>query len=311
VKPCTASVSTATIRSPYLVVDDFLPRETVASIRRGIEMHFETPKAHRPETHQVWNYWFVPGQYTYLRTNPEKVFGREHVETFMSALRQWAAVTLGMNEVTWPYLSLYVNGCRQGVHNDTSNGRFAYVFSVTRNERKSTGGDTIVFREGDLFRKGVNMPSAGSDFCASIEPLFNRLVIFDDRMPHAVDPVEGPMDPLEGRLVLHGHLRSKGLMVEGSLAAQIVEPIVLEMMLGFSAAAIARIKLYSGPLILRFVIEPDGAVATCDVLVDRVIAGDAGDVSWRALAADLVARFRRLRFPAAAGPTTVTQPITF
>lgn len=300
-----------TFRSPYVVIDNFLPLPAAENLRRGIEAHFEKPETHRPNTHQVWNYWFVPKQYTYLRTNPEKIVERQHVERFMDALRHWSALTLGMNEVTWPYLSLYVNGCRQGVHNDTTNGRFAFVYSLTRDDRKSTGGETIIFHEGDLFRKGLRAAAAGSDFFTAIEPRFNRLVVFDDRLLHAVEQVDGPMDPLEGRLVMHGHLRNTGLAVKGALPAEAIAPVTLETMLEFSAKAMSRIRLYSGALILRFVIGAGGAVETCNVLVDRVVAHDLTSVGWEALAEDLVTRFRKLQFPSAAGRTEVTQPITF
>jgi hypothetical protein len=301
----------APFRSPFVVIDDFLPLDLAELLRRGIETHFETPDTHRPATHQVWNYWFVPGQYTYLRTNPEKIVPRQDIETFMAVLRGWSARTLGMNEVTWPYLSLYVNGCRQGLHNDTTNGRFAFVYSLTRNERKSMGGETLIFREGDLFRRGLAFPSAGSDFYASVEPRFNRLVVFDDRMPHAVTQLDGPMDPLEGRFVLHGHLKNTEVIVEGSLTLEAVAPAVLETMLDFSSKSMSRVRLYSGPLVLRFVITPSGEVEACSILVDRVTASDATDTGWDVLLADLLGRFERLKFPASEGRTTVTQPLIF
>jgi Rps23 Pro-64 3,4-dihydroxylase Tpa1-like proline 4-hydroxylase len=37
-----------------------------------------------------------------------------------------------------------------------------------------------------------------------VPPLFNRLTVFDPRVPHGVPVVEGTRDPREGRLVLHG-----------------------------------------------------------------------------------------------------------
>ena len=37
-----------------------------------------------------------------------------------------------------------------------------------------------------------------------VEPLFNRMTVFDPRLPHGVSIVEGTRDPREGRLVLHG-----------------------------------------------------------------------------------------------------------
>ena len=54
------------------VFDDFLPGETSAAMRADIDAHFSNPYQHKHETHDVWNYWHVPGQYNYLRTTPKR-----------------------------------------------------------------------------------------------------------------------------------------------------------------------------------------------------------------------------------------------
>src|SRR6266550_5307917 len=72
---------------PLIVTDGFLPAELALQMRRAIDEHFTNPQAHRPETHQVWNYWFVPELYTDLRTNPERVIGHEWAAAFHEALR--------------------------------------------------------------------------------------------------------------------------------------------------------------------------------------------------------------------------------
>src|SRR4051812_8037684 len=110
--------STAPLTDSFVVIDDFLPLDIAEAMRADVERHFATPSAHQPNTHQVWNYWFVPGLYTYLRTTPEKVIQNSRVDYFMSALRDWSTATLGLGKVTRPYLSLYVSGCSQGLHND-------------------------------------------------------------------------------------------------------------------------------------------------------------------------------------------------
>ena len=115
----------------------------------------------------------------------------------MEVLSSWSVSRLGLREVTWPYPSLYVSGCRQNLHNDTGNGDFAFVYSLTRNDRRSTGGETIVLHEGDLFRRHLATAQAGRGLFDAIEPRFNRLVVFDDRLVHGVERVEGAMDPRE------------------------------------------------------------------------------------------------------------------
>jgi len=297
-------------QAAIFVADDFLPRELAAAMRGDLDAHFAEPAAHRAEIHQIWNYWFVPELYTYLRTSPEKVIRRDLVDNFVGALQAWAVLTLGMGGVTWPYLSLYVNGCRQGLHNDAANGRFAFVYSLTRDQRRTIGGETLVFREGDPFRSRLAAASAGRSFYDLIEPKFNRLTVFDDRLPHAVERVEGSMDPLEGRFVLHGHLSESGT-ITGALPPAVVEEAVTRLLSDFGARNSAQISLYDGPLVLRFIIGPGGSVKTCDILVDRVIHADAGHAEWEPLRGDLVNMFKSLKFPPAAGETMVTQPLAF
>src|SRR6266851_2959441 len=89
--------------APLLVVDGFLPADLALAMRRDIDSHFARPERHRAETHQVWNYWFIPDSYTYLRTAPEKVIERARIEAFHNALREWSRALLGMANVTWPY----------------------------------------------------------------------------------------------------------------------------------------------------------------------------------------------------------------
>ena len=297
-----------TMRAPHLVVDDFLPAEVAAQLRADIDNHFANPGRHDPATHQVWNYWFVPGLYTYLRTQPEKILQRANLELFMDVLSSWSVSRLGLREVTWPYLSLYVSGCRQNLHNDSGNGSFAFVYSLTRNERKTSGGETIVLHEGDLFRRNVTTPQAGRGLFDAIAPSFNRLVVFDDRLVHGVERLEGSMDPSEGRFVLHGHLRSAGPMIAGALSAEQVTAGIDAIWKQFAGVAAARVRLYHGPIALRFQVAPSGQVETCAVLMDRITAAEVTDAAWPALAEQLVATVSRHRFPQADGPSVVIQP---
>ena len=306
-----SSIAGAPGRAPVLVGDGFLPVELAESMRRDVEAHFAAPSAHRPDTHQVWNYWFVPELYTYLRTSPEKVIHRDRVKSFIEALGGWSLAVLGMGRVTWPYLSLYVGGCRQGWHNDSGNGRFAYVYSLTKNERRTVGGETLVLREDDPFRSNLARPTAGRGLYEMIEPRFNRLVVFDDRLPHAVERVDGAMDPVEGRFVLHGHLSEAGPVVSGALPANAtLEPIVAALR-AFITEASATAALYNGPLVLHLSIDPAGSVKNCAVLLDRVMHRDPGEAGWDILRARLVALLGELKFPHAEGETVVLLPVMF
>src|SRR3954468_20135254 len=151
------------LRERFLVVDDFLADGRAREMRADVDAHFANPAQHSPQMHQVWNYWHVPGSYTYLRTSPEKVIGGEKVGQFVNALRDWSAINLGLAGVTWPYLSLYVPGCLQGLHNDSTNGRLGYVYSLTRNDRRTIGGETVLVHDRDLFRASLDAAAAGTD----------------------------------------------------------------------------------------------------------------------------------------------------
>ena len=296
---------------PIRVVDGFLPGRLAMAMRRDIDAHFVSPEAHRRDTHQVWNYWFVPELYAYLRTDADRVIGREHIDAFHGALREWSTSHLGMAQASRPYLSLYVPGCRQGWHNDARNGRFAFVYSLTRNERRTTGGETLILHEGDPFRDHLVSATAGRGLYETIEPRFNRLVIFDDRLPHAVERVDGSMDPVEGRFVLHGHLSEGSAIIAGALPAAAATKQLNDTLATFGAGLAATIALYAGPLVFRLTINALGAVETCEIIVDRVIHPDPGHVGWEEVRGDLAGRFKALKFPAAKGRTVLIQPVLF
>jgi hypothetical protein len=293
------------IRRPHMAVDDFLPSAFADELRAPIDEHFAEPHSHTPEIHQVWNYWFVPDLYTYLRTRPEKVIPMALVQRFHDSLSRWARENLGMAKTTWPYLSLYVDGCQQGLHNDSANGRFGYVYSLTWDDRKTIGGETIVLREGDLFRTNMWSSAAGLGIYELIEPRFNRLALFDDRMPHGVNRVEGSMDPLEGRFVLHGHISEGGPIVEGGLEPQAVADVFDE---GLAEVAAELLQAgYHGPLSIHMLVDSAGEVRIARTMLDRVARLDGGST------ADAVERVlaivRGLRFPAAPVGSEIRAPL--
>jgi hypothetical protein len=296
-------------RDRLFIVDDFLPLEQAEAMRQAIDDHFADPNAHGADTHQIWNYWFVPDLYAYLRTQPEKVIAKPQVDAFVERLRVWSAQTLGLARVTWPYLSCYVAGCRQELHNDSANGRFGYVYSLTREDRKTLGGDTIVHHEGDAFRALSARPGAGHSFFDAVAPRFNRLVLFDDRMPHAVTRLEGSMDPREGRFVLHGHISESEPIIAGALPGDALLGPVNVAFRTFTEGVF--LDGYHGPVTIRLDIAPKGEVSAHHVLLDRVIYAGDGESRWPMLLGDLLARLTALRFPAAPGPSQVLLPVSF
>lgn len=248
------------LTAPSLLIDDFMPLDLARSMRVDVEAHFANPAKHHADIHQVWNYWLVPGLYTCLKTQPEKVIPRDKVEQFLLALQRWSIDLLGLCGVTWPFLSLYVNGCSQGLHNNSKNGRFGFVYSLTPIERRTQGGETILLREGDLFRRNLRSPNAGTGLYELIEPRFNRLVLFDDRMVHGVSRVSGSMDPMDARCVMHGHIEETGPIVTGALSKDATRRGIHGALERFATGRTAVIPHHHGPIALRFTISPAGKV---------------------------------------------------
>jgi hypothetical protein len=280
-------------------------------MREDVEAHFAHPHRHQPKTHQIWNYWHVPGLYTYLRTLPEKIIVPNKVDMFIVRLRVWSVDTLGLGGVSWPYLSLYINGCGQALHNDSKNGRFAFVYSLTQTDRHTIGGQTSILREGDLFRLNLHVAKAGAAFRELIEPQFNRLIVFDDRLIHGVERVDGSMDPLDGRCVLHGHIEESGPIIDGKLGLDAIRDGICTTMDQFIARWQATIQQYHGPLVLRFIISPSGRVVETKIVLDRVMHDSEGDVNWDAVRQTLIEAICGALFPSASGETNVTLPVTF
>jgi hypothetical protein len=294
------------LRERFLVIDGFLPEKQGLGMREDIDAHFSNPSNHQASTHQVWNYWHVPGSYTYLRTTPEKVIDRAKVQAFVEALGNWAALNLGLAGITWPYLSLYVPGCVQGLHNDSTNGRLGYVYSLTRNARQTIGGETVLMHDRDLFRSSLDRPAAGTGLYDLVEPRFNRLTLFDDRIPHAVQRVDGSMDPMEGRFVLHGHISEAGVVTRGPLPPEDIQAAVdkaLEEVLSGVAPNV------HGPLVLQLEIARSGEIQRLRPIFDRLASADSENLDY--LRGEITEPVGAIRFPVASSPTLANVPLIF
>ena len=300
------------VTGPYVVIDNFLPHDVALAMRADIDAHFGDEGNQDTDAHQVWNYWHVPRMYTYLRTRPEKVIALAKVENFIWTLQRWCLAHVGLGAVQWPHLSLYIPGCSQNLHNDALNGRFGYVYSLTNGTRQTQGGGTILMREGDPFRANLARAMTMHGVADTVAPVFNRLLLFDDRLLHAVERLEGSMDPAEGRFVLHGHVHDNGPVATGALAYDALQPAIQTALNWFSQSYGAEAARFRGPFCIGFTISPAGAIESIRVLLDRVAAiaeRDAAD--WPGLRARYLASLQSIRFPVASGPTEVIFPIVF
>jgi len=299
------------VRDPWLVVEDFF--DEGEALRAAFDAYFADADRKGGPARQIWDYWYVPGLYTYLRADPARLLPAELLERFVGRLQAWATERLGLSRVSPPYLSLYVNGCGQGLHNDAGNGRWGFVYSLTRWDRRSfTGGETLLFRDRGYWETlAMARPGAGQALYDLIPARFNQLLLFDDRLIHAVPHLAGTLAPCEGRVVLHGHVREGGLEVRGALSRIDAERALEEPIRRVRSWIQATGPSYHGCASFRLAVEAGGRVERLERLSDRVarLTPDAADPE-RVLA-ELDGLLGAIRFPLAAGPSLVTVPIAF
>lgn len=187
------------------IIPNFWPRAQEA--RERFAAHAGNPHSHGMDSgHQIWNYWYLPNLYCYLRTDPRKVLGDELINDFNTTLAAYAHAELGEVQPMGAWLTLHLAGMRHDLHNDSRNGTYAFVFSLTPQPMKFTGGETCLLKENAMVLE-PRQNNAWNGLMDIVVPTFNQLLLFDDRVPHQVPPVMGSLDPVEGRLALTGHLK--------------------------------------------------------------------------------------------------------
>ncbi|MCW5804837.1 MAG: 2OG-Fe(II) oxygenase, partial [Deltaproteobacteria bacterium] len=242
-----------------IVVDGFAPEGE--RLRATFDERFADPRrAHAARF--AWDYWHVPGQYTALRTPAWTYFPAGVYRALHRRLVAWGRETLGCHDISPPWLSLYVEGCRQELHGDLPHGPWAFVYSLTRwRGRAFRGGQTLLVRDGvlDFWHDFASVRAVEErELIEEIEPRFDRLVAFDPRIPHGVRTVTGTHDPREGRLVIHGWFVQPRPFVRGPLARRALEARIGELLerLGDWVGGLPVAGLVS----LAFTVERSGRV---------------------------------------------------
>ncbi len=136
--------------SRSLVTADFLGE--APALRSTFTERFVRERSY-DERSFVWDYWHVPGQYTYFRTFGERYFPDALTAALMERLRGWGTEVLGCGSVTAPWLSYYIDGCVQELHCDVPHGPWAYVLSLTDWEHRG-------FTEGSWAILPLALPQA-------------------------------------------------------------------------------------------------------------------------------------------------------
>jgi hypothetical protein len=279
----------------HTVVDDFFPG--AAKLRSHFEARVGSPQADPiPKERFVWDFWHVPGIFTYVRTHADTFFPPALYEPLIQRLAAWSVENLGLAGLTAPWLSYYVEGCRQEVHRDTANGVISYVLSLTPwEQRKFRGGETFI---------GASEPSL-----ILVPAHFNRLTAFDARLPHGVRKVEGTLNPLEARLVIHGWFQDAGVVVSGALTFEAAAP-VLEAAMPALQASLDTVPAADGVLSFRLEVGASGGVERAVLLLNTLVSTGGRGGSVGELAGRMARQLEALRFPAAEGPSRVTIPFT-
>lgn len=208
-----------------LIFDSF--HSGAKKLRDVFDGRFKDPRTTHPGRF-VWDYWHVPGAYTHLRTPAIKYFGDQTINPFLERLIAFGQDHFACEGITPPWASLYVNGCKQEFHSDLPHGPLAWVYSLSQ-PRHFKGGETTLIKSEVLdfwkdFKFGkLNEKSRVFD---AISPKFNRLIVFDPKIPHGVSELVGSHDPREGRLVIHGWFNRPRVFCNGPLAASSMRDFV-------------------------------------------------------------------------------------
>ncbi|CAG9466421.1 unnamed protein product [Pedinophyceae sp. YPF-701] len=293
------------------VVDGFLDPALAAELRGTFDARFEDPR----ELHEnrfVWDYWRVPQQYDLHRTFAADYFGdTDAYDRLEDALLAFGQRELGCAAMTPVWLSYYVDGNGQELHCDNPHGPWAFVLSLTEWDddvarRAFEGGETMLLKQAvlDFWRGFPGGAMEFGDIVDLVEPRFNRLTVFDPRIPHGVRQVRGTRDPRRGRLVLHGWFTDPEPFFDDDAGVDGAEASdALNAALGPLFAELGQMPRAYGTLTVRLTIdggtgEVDGLEWLTDTLMpDRGECLDVEDV--RAQVLDVVeARLMTAQMPA-------------
>ena len=217
----------------YFVRDEFFAG--AEKLRDTFQNNHEDAKKTNAERF-CWDYWHVENQYAQLRTPAKDYFYENDVyDQFERELLTYSKGHLGLSNFTPIWMSCYVDGMGQELHADVPHGPLAFVFSLTKNfddddddgnrnkHRYFRGGETTILRpERANYWQRFDPTEIveRTQLFEEIEPKFNRLTIFDPRLPHGVREVKGTKDVTKGRLVLNGWFNEPAISVEGGLTIE-------------------------------------------------------------------------------------------
>lgn len=292
-----------------LTIDSFF--KDAKNLRAHFEERFRDPREARGDRF-IWDYWHVPNQYTALRTPAYHFFPKKTYDEFHNQLVWWGRRTLGCHDVSPPWMSCYLDGFGQEMHGDLPHGPWAFVFSLTPwTRREFTGGETILLKQeileywsGFKSQRGLEL----DDIVEEVPAKFNRLTVFDPRIPHGVKTVRGPHDLLKGRLVIHGWFVQPRPFIEGPLAPKDLQ-VLIDDLSGELGEALREGLDVQGMLSLRISIAASGRITKVVPLTNSIKSPDqAIEV---AIVKHIVAWLKRASVRKQRGSSEVTLPLVF
>ncbi len=280
-------------------------------LRSEFESYFKNPKS----THQkrfVWDFWYDEDQYHLIRTPAFYYFQKKVYQDFHSYLVQWGRENLGCHAISPPWLSYYVDGCYQNLHSDVPHGPWAFVYSLTPNQKEFRGGETLILKPKTLdywsdFNETKEYEYAS--FVDRIPSMMNQLILFDPRFPHGVSEVKGTRDPLKSRLVIHGWFVNPRPYVVGGLSTAQVQK---SMDPAFEALTkvLSEIELLNGTVSVRLKTNRQGSVIGYKLLTHTLIAQNRQNTD-QYLLKELQVILKSTHFPKSKSESAITIPLLF
>ena len=299
------------------MITDFLISNRFFTKAKALRAVYDTNFSPADVAHQnrfVWDYWYFENKYVHFRTPAMEYFPPKMIAEFTDHLVNWGQRTLGCNSITAPWLSYYIDGCKQELHADIPHGPWAYVYSLTLDPKLFIGGDTLMLRQPILNYWNNVEQFDGLDhekIFSSIRPEFNRLLVFDGRIPHGVSTVQGPRDPRLARVVLHGWFTEPSPYIDGPLRAAPAAK-VLNQVLQSASARFSELDSVSGTLSLRIDVSAKGEVQQVVPLISSLKAPHYTTEAISGEALRIVKQtFRGVTFEKSRSPSKIALPLIF
>lgn len=294
-----------------LTIDSFF--KDAKKMRAHFEERFKDPREARSDRF-VWDYWHVPNQYTALRTPAYHFFPKKLYDQFHNDLVWWGRRNLGCHDVSPPWMSCYLDGFGQELHGDLPHGPWAFVYSLTPwLNRKFSGGETILLKQEILEYWQSFQSSRGlelGDIVEEVPANFNRLTVFDPRIPHGVKTVRGVNDLLQGRLVIHGWFVQPRPFIEGPLTPKDLQ-VLIDDLSGELGEAIQDGLDIQGMLSLRLKFETTGRISKVTPLTNSLKSSNGDRALEAAIVKHISTWLKKASVRKQRGSSLVTLPLVF